>query len=133
MNVVNYHKKKILIRYVSQFKLVNHFRIYIFKPLSFRKEINFILCFFHHCIFVRLLSHSRQVMEKHKTLSNPLHLTLRKGIKILLKLRTTLFNHRLKSFRQRSSNKTQLNMNSSNKIHMDSPRELATTLSFVVL
>jgi hypothetical protein len=133
MNVVNYHMRIFLHRHFSQFKSVNYFRIYTCSSifLSGRKETLFYVS--SSLYFLRSVSHSRQVMEKYTTLSNPLRLTLRKGIKILLKLRTTLFNHRPKSFRQRSSNKTQLNMNSSKRIHMDSPRELGTTLPFVVL
>lgn len=124
MNVVKYQTIIFLHRYVSQFKSANQSRIYTNLFLSGKKESSrsFIVLF----LYVFCLIHVK-LWKNTRPLSNPLCLTLRKRINILLKLRTTLFNHRPKMFRQRSSNKTQLNMNSSNRIYTDSPRDLAAT------
>jgi hypothetical protein len=127
MSDVNYQTRIFLHRYVSHFKSVNHFRIYTFSNLLLSGIKKFYPTFLHHCIFLRILSHSCQVMGKKTTTFQPSAPYFKKAHKILLKLVTTLFNHRPKIFRQRSSNKTQLNMNCSNRIHTDSPRDLATT------
>ena len=101
--------------------------LHIFKPLSFKEEINFyvrsfIIVFSYVFCLIRV-----KLWKTIRPLSDALRLSLRKGITILVKLRTTLFNCRPKIFRQRSSNKMRLNMNSSNKIYTDSPRGLTTT------
>jgi len=99
----------------------------IFKPLSLREERNFNLRSFVGFFFTSSVSFVSSYGKTHEHFPNPLRLSLRKRLKILVKIRTNLFNYRPTIFRQQSSNKTQLNMNSSNRIYTYSPRDLTTT------
>ena len=120
--IFNYHTRILFTLICLSVQICKSFQnLQIFKPLSSREDRNlilrsFVIVFFY--VFCLILV---------KLWKDALHLTLRKRIQILSKLRTTLFNYRPKIFRQLSSNKMQLNMNSPNRIYTDSPRDLATT------